>query len=317
MDKIWAMEIFVRVMECGSFSRAAESLDLANATVTSSLRNLEKHLGVTLIQRNTRHLRLTDEGELFMPRCLEILKSVAQIETDVKIQASEITGLVRIECPVAFGQTVLCPRLPELTNRHPGLSVAVSLTNEPHNLIERATDVAIRLGRVEDADLVARPVYQARYIVCGAPAMFAALQQETPRTVDPKHCLGLFKDNFQTPNKWELTKDNEQVIISPQGALSFNNTAALIQASINNMGLIYVLDILVADAIAQGLLVNIFPDWGTSELTFCAVTVKSRFASPKVRAFIDFLLEISDNKRKPDIRTMVEVGPDRSKKKSH
>ena len=73
MDKLWAMEVFVRVMECGSFSRAAESLDLANATVTSSLRNLEKHLGVTLIQRNTRHLRLTEEGELFLPTCHEVI----------------------------------------------------------------------------------------------------------------------------------------------------------------------------------------------------------------------------------------------------
>jgi len=317
MDKLWAMEIFVRVMECGSFSRAAESLNLANATVTSSLRNLEKHLGVTLIQRNTRHLRLTDEGELFMTRCLEILKSVAQIETDVKIQASEIKGLVRIECPVAFGQTVLCPRLPELAKRHPDLSVAVNLTNEPHNLIERATDIAIRLGRVEDADLVARPVYKARYIVCGAPTVLAAMQHETPRTLDPRHCLGLFKDNFQTPNQWEFEKDGEKINIIPQGALSFNNTAALIQASINNMGLIYVLDILVADAIEQGLLSNVFPDWETSELTFFAVTVKSRFASPKVRTFIDFLLEISDNKLKPDLKSMVEVGPDRSKKRSH
>ena len=181
MDKLWAMEVFVRVMECGSFSRAAESLDLANATVTSSLRNLEKHLSVTLIQRNTRHLRLTEEGDLFLPRCLEILKSVAQLESDVKIHATEIAGLLRVECPFAIGQTLLCPALPELARRHPGMSVAVNLTNEPHNLIERATDVAIRMDRVEDADLVARPIYEARYIVCGAPATVRRLRKLDPQ----------------------------------------------------------------------------------------------------------------------------------------
>ena len=292
MDKLWAMEVFVRVMECGSFSRAAESLDLANATVTSSLRNLEKHLSVTLIQRNTRHLRLTEEGDLFLPRCLEIL-----------------------ECPFAIGQTLLCPALPELARRHPGMSVAVNLTNEPHNLIERATDVAIRMDRVEDADLVARPIYEARYIVCGAPATVRRLAGATPETIDPKHCLGLIKDRYQIPNHWTLTRGDANIVIRPQGALNFNNTEALIQAALQEVGLIYVLDVFVADALAQGRLTQMFPEWETSTRTFHAVTVKSRFASPKVRAFIDFLPEIFDVRRRPDVKSPVAVGPDRRKRR--
>ena len=316
MDKLWAMEVFVRVMECGSFSRAAESLDLANATVTSSLRNLEKHLGVTLIQRNTRHLRLTEEGDLFLPRCLEILKSVAQLESDVNIHATEIAGLLRVECPFAIGQTLLCPALPELARRHPGMSVAVNLTNEPHNLIERATDVAIRMDRVEDADLVARPIYEARYIVCGAPATVRRLAGATPETLDPKHCLGLIKDSYQIPNHWTLTQGDAHIVIRPQGALNFNNTEALIQAALQEVGLIYVLDVFVADALAQGRLTQMFPEWETSTRTFHAVTVKSRFASPKVRAFIDFLPEIFDVRRRPDVKSPVAVGPDRRKRRA-
>ena len=316
MDKLWAMEVFVRVMECGSFSRAAESLDLANATVTSSLRNLEKHLGVTLIQRNTRHLRLTEEGELFLPTCHEILKSVAQVESDVKIHATEIAGLLRVEAPFAIGQTLLCPMLPVLARRHPGLSIAVNLTNEPHNLIERATDVAIRMDRVEDADLVAYPIYKVHYIVCGAPTTVARLGQVTPQKLDPRICMGLFKDRYQTPNHWTLTKADEQVVIRPQGALNFNNTQALIQAALQEVGLIYVLDVFVADALEQGTLTQIFPDWQTGVRTFHAVTVKSRFASPKVRAFIDFLPEIFDVRRRPDIKNQVAVGPDRKKRRS-
>lgn len=313
MDKLSAMEVFVRVMECGSFSRAAESLDLANATVTASLRNLEQHLGVTLIQRNTRHLRLTDEGEIFLPKCLEILRSVAQSESVIKLQSREIAGMLRVESPFGIGQTILCPMLPELCRRHPGLSVAVNLTNEPHNLIERATDVAIRMDRVEHADLVARPIYEARYVVCGAPSLVSQLQHVDPADLDPKLCLGLFKEHYQSPNQWELKRGDQSLEITPKGPLYFNNTAALIQAAVANMGLIYVLDIFVVDHFAQGTLKPLFRDWNTSVRTFYAVTVKSRFTSPKIRAFIDFLLEIFDPNQRPNIKTRIDIGSGRKK----
>jgi LysR family transcriptional regulator for bpeEF and oprC len=316
MDKLWAMEVFVRVMECGSLSRAAESLDLANATVTSSLRNLERHLGATLIQRSSRHLHLTEEGRLFLPRCQEILRTVARAEADVKIRAADIAGPLRVESPFAIGQNLLCPALVELTRRHPGLVVSMTLTNEPHNLIERATDVAIRMDRVEDADLVGRPIYEARYIVCGTPSLVGALRATTPGDLDPVRCLGLFAEGSHTPNPWRFTKGGEEIVIRPQGALNFNNTEGLIQSALQDAGLIYVLDVFVADLIGQGKLVELFPDWQTSKRTFHAVTVKSRFAAPKVRAFVDFLLEVFDARHRPDIKTMVEVGPDRRKKRS-
>jgi len=317
MDKLWAMEVFVRVMECGSLSRAAESLDLANATVTTSLRNLEAHLGTTLIQRNSRHLHLTEEGRIFLPRCQEILRNVARAEADVQVHATDISGPLRVEAPFAIGQNLLCPALVELTRRHPGLSISVSLTNDPHNLIERATDVAIRMDRVEDADLVGRPIYEAQYIVCGTPATVGAMRAATPHDLDPARCLGLFAEGKHTPNAWRFSKDADEVVIHPRGPLNFNNTEGLIQAAMQDVGLIYVLDVFVSDLIKQGKLVELFPSWQTSKRTFHAVTVKSRFAAPKVRAFIDFLLEIFDARRRPSVTTMVAVGSDRRKKKSH
>jgi LysR family transcriptional regulator for bpeEF and oprC len=316
MDKLRAMEVFVRVMECGSLSRAAESLDLANATVTSSLRNLERHLGATLIQRNSRHLHLTEEGRLFLPRCQEILRNMARAESDVKLLAADISGSLRVEAPFAIGQNLLCPALVDLTRRHPGLSVSVTLTNDPHNLIERATDVAIRMDRVEDADLVGRPIYEARYIVCGTPATVGSMRVSRPGELDPARCLGLFAEGSHTPNPWRFAKDGEEIIVRPRGPLNFNNTEALIQTALQDAGLIYVLDVFVADLINQGKLVELFPDWQTSKRTFHAVTVKSRFAAPKVRAFIDFLLEIFDARYRPDVTTMVAVGAGRRKKRS-
>jgi LysR family transcriptional regulator for bpeEF and oprC len=307
MDRLWGMEVFVRVVECGSFSRAAESLDLANATVTSSLRNLEKHLGVTLIQRNTRHLNLTDEGRAFLPKCREILTAVAQAESDVKTDADEIAGSLRIEAPFAIGHSLLCPAVVQFANRHPKIRASVTLTNKPQKLIERGTDVAIRMDRIEDADLVGRPVYEAKYIVCAAPAVAANITGLHPSELDPARCLGLFEEGSHSPNVWQFSKGDDSLKIAPAGPLHFNNTQALLQAATLESGFIYILDIFATELIQQEKLVELFSDWETSKRTFHAVTVKSHFVS--------HLLDVFDARRRPSIKTQVEVGPGRRTKK--
>jgi LysR family transcriptional regulator for bpeEF and oprC len=315
MDRLWGMEIFVRVVECGSFSKAAESLNLANATVTSNLRNLEKHLGVTLIQRNTRHLRLTEEGRAFLPRCREILNAVAEAEADVRINACEISGPLRIEAPFAIGSSLLTPAAAQFTRLHPKVNISITLTNKPQKLIESGTDIAIRMDRVEDADLVGRPVYEAKYIVCAAPAVATTVPGETPAELNPERCLGLFAEGSTWPNQWHFSKGREKVVIAPQGPVHFNNTQSLLQAATLEAGFIYILDIFATELIAQGKLVELYRDWETSKRTFHAVTVKTRFVSPKIRSFVEFLLEVFDSRR-PSVSTQVAVGPARKTKKS-
>lgn len=315
MDKLWAMEVFVRIMECGSFSKAADSLGLANATVTASVRNLEQHLGVTLIQRNTRHLRLTDEGEIFFPRCKEILASVVQVEREITGQAQEVSGLLKLESPFALGQDLLCPLLPALARRYPKLSIALNLTNHPRNLIEHGTDVAIRMDSVEDADLVARPFYKAKYIVCGAPELVATFDGIHPKNLDQKMCLGLFKDSYQNVNRWQLRRGDEDITLRPEGVVSFNNTTSLLEAARQGVGLIYILDIFAEQDIKNGMLKPLFEDWETAVRVFHAVTVKSRFGCIKSRAFIEFLLEIFDDERRPSVLEPIEIESKRFKRR--
>ena len=108
MDKLWAMQVFTRVVECGNFSRAAESLDIANATVTASVRNLETFLGTSLLSRNTRTLRLTDAGEKYFKQCVELLQRVESMESEVREEKSTIQGMLKIEAPAAFARTLIC-----------------------------------------------------------------------------------------------------------------------------------------------------------------------------------------------------------------
>lgn len=318
MDRLWAMQIFVRVVECGSFNRAAESLDIANATVTSSVRNLERHLGVTLISRNTRFLHLTDEGQAYLDRCRQVLSDVEQMETEVRGKNSEISGVLRVESPVAFARALLCPAMAAFTTRHPGISVAMTLTDHPQNLIERGTDVAIRIDYVDDADLVARPIYQARYVVCGTPQLAAALPHpDDPAQLDPRRCLGILASGRYMPREWVFSRDDRKVSLCPEGPVHYNNSEALIQAAQEGLGFVYVLDVFANSLIANGTLSEVFSDWETASRTFYAVAPHGRFVSPKARAFSDFLLESLDAQRRPLASTPVEVRSGRRGKSSH
>ena len=306
MDLLWAMQVFTRVVDCGSFSRAAESLDVANATVTASVRNLEKHLGVALLSRNTRTLRLTDAGDIYFKRCLEMLKLAQQSEYEVKGREAAVEGLLRIESPAAFGKEVIAPVLPLFTARHPEVSVALRFTDYPEDLIESDTDLAIRMDNLNDADLVARPLYQAHYILCATPAFVARLDGPGhPSDIDPRHCLGIFRRGSYTSSAWHFSLGDEQHVIQPAGSLHFNSTDALISAALADQGLVHVLDVFANELIASGKLVALLPQWKTSVRTFFAVTPGARYVAPRTRAFIDFILETLDTRRRPPVGTQV------------
>jgi LysR family transcriptional regulator for bpeEF and oprC len=300
------MTVFVRVAECGSFSRAAESLDLANATVTTCVRNLERHLGVTLIHRDTRRLHLTEEGTLFLGRARDILRSVEDAESEVQARVGELRGPLHIEMPISIGRALVGPALPKFAALYPGLSTSITLSNEPNHVIASGIDVAIRMDRVEDAGLVARPIYETAYIVCCTPGMAAALPGH-PAQLNSRLCLGIKPEDRRTSNPWHLARGEESLVIQPQGPLHFNSSDALLQAVCEGAGIGYVLDVFANRMIAAGELVQVYPDWTTMAKTFYAVTAKHRATTAKVRAFTDFLMEILDSERRPHSGRRVEV----------
>ncbi len=300
------MEVFVRVAECGSFSRAAESLGLANATVTTCVRNLERHLGVTLINRDTRRLRLTEEGQLYMPRARQLLQSVAQTEDELRTSKSELRGSLHIEMPISIGHALLCPALPNFAKRYPEISTAITLTNQPHHMIERAIDVAIRMDHVEDEDLVARSVYETNYVVCCAPHLAARLPAD-PAALDPRCCLGILPKEQRHAAAWRLERGEMEVKIQPSGSLHFNSSDALVGAALAGIGVIHVLDIFVNRHLDNGELVPLYSDWATASTIFYAVMTKASSGSAKVRAFTDFLVEVLDSERLPSATHTVAI----------
>lgn len=300
------MTVFCRVAEGGSFSRAAEALDLGNASVTTCVRNLERELGVALLHRDTRRLRLTEEGEVYLQHAREILQSVETAESDIQARQGALSGRLVVETPISFGHALLCPALPIFAERYPNISTAVTLTNQPHHLIERAIDLAIRMDRVEDAELVARPIFEARYTLCCAPGMASGLPAD-PRELDPRLCMGILPEERPLSGAWVLEKDGSPFTLHPKGALHFNSSDALLLAAQAGVGVIMVLDIFAHQPLAAGSLVEVYPDWTTPKKTFYAVTTRARLSSAKVRVFNEFLTEIIDVQHRPAADRTVAV----------
>lgn len=290
MDRLRAMEVFAKTVEAGSLSRAAAQLGIANASVTTILRGLEKHLGVTLLQRSTRYVRVTDDGAEYYQRCKAVLAQVDAAEAALTEGRQGLRGVLRLGTPIAVGHLIIGPALAEFTRRHPGLRVVTSLNNEVANLIKRGIDVAIRMGEVEDGDLVARPVFSARHVLCASPGFLAAHGAPVhPRAVEPRQCLGFADYPGGGLHLWRFRRGGEEVEIRPDGSLFFNSSDALMESAARGAGLIYVLDILAARYLRRGELVRLLPDWATDTRQFLAAYPKTSFTPSKVREFVAFL----------------------------
>jgi LysR family transcriptional regulator for bpeEF and oprC len=252
--------------------------------------NLERHLNVFLISRNSRGLRLTDEGEMFLPRAREMLRALAQAEDAVRGQRISLSGSLHLEMPIQMGQAVISPLLPAFTRRHPDISLQLTISNRPHNLIEHAIDVAIRYGRVEEAELVARPLFEVRYVLCGLPGIVRKLPAH-PSELDPRLCLGnrMEENSFSTP--WEMLRGESRVVIEPDGPLHVNESGTAMIAARNGLGLAHVLDVFVQPHLASGELERAYADWSLPSKMVYMVTRKERATSAKVRAFTEFVFE--------------------------
>ena len=293
MDRLWAMEVFVKVVEAGSMSRAATQLDLANASVTACIRNLEAYIGATLLQRSTRHLSLTDEGKRYYARCRDILAMVEEAEEDASPQEAGLRGTLRVEMPIAVGHLIIGPALTAFAQQHPNLRIMVNLTNDVDDLIRRAVDIAIRMDDVEDIDLVARHIYEARHVLCASPSLLARVgEPKRPTDIDPTLCIGLAMNFTSRVKAWSFCKDGDSQTIEPAGNLCFNSSDALLRSAARGGGFIYVLDVLAREYISRGELVAVLPEWSTAEQSFFAVYPPSRFVPKRVKLFVAFVSDL-------------------------
>jgi LysR family transcriptional regulator, regulator for bpeEF and oprC len=208
------------------FAGAAKQLHIANASVTTLLRQLEAQLGVVLVQRSTRHVRITEEGADYYERCKAILAQVVEAQAALGGSLAGLRGVLHLQMPIAFGHLMLGPALADFAAEHSNLRIIANLTNEIDSFIKSGIDVAVRMDEVESGELVARPVYRSPHVLCASPAFLANHgTPQHPRDIGPKHCLGFMSHPDGALRHWNFRKGTELHTVVP-GAAKLNASAA-------------------------------------------------------------------------------------------
>lgn len=298
MDLFQAMSVYVKVVEAGSMTAAAQECSISTTMVGNHLRALEQRLGLSLLKRTTRRQRLTEFGTAYYERCVEVLGLVNESEQLAEQAQDEPSGTLRITAPLTFGSEVLAPALCEFSRRYPDVKLDLLLTNQRLDLIDNGFDVAIRLGKVPDSTrLIARPLQDYRLTICASPEYLERHgRPHEPGDLARHHCLAFAYpagDDWSAVEKtWRLSGPDGEVIVEVSGPMVMNTSAGLHRAAKAGGGIVMLPDALVQQDLQDGGLIALLPDYRLPCRPMHLLYVQDRYRLPKLRRFVDFALEL-------------------------
>ena len=293
MDKIQAMEVFTRVVEMNSFSRAAEALGLSRASATTIIQGLEAHLRVRLINRTTRQLRLTPEGADYYERCMRILAEIAETEVAMTRSGQGPMGKLRVEMPAAIGRAIVVPRLHAFHARYPDIELVVGYGDKLVDLIQDGVDCAIRVGPLQDSSLVARGLGDIHLATVASPAYIA--RHGMPRKLaDLGHhtAIHYFSNRSGRTLDMNFIVDGNPVEVAVRGKVSFNDADAYVTYGLSGAGMLQAPRFMVQEHLRSGALVELLPQWRPRPIPMAAVYPQNRHLAPKVRVFVDWVAQM-------------------------
>jgi DNA-binding transcriptional LysR family regulator len=294
MDELYKIRAFLDVVDHGSFSAAARHAGVSVSSVARRIAALEDELGVRLLNRNTRRLSLTEAGTNFFQRTKEVIRELDSAKVEAQSFQTTITGLLRVSLRISVGMLVL-PRVGEFLERHPGLVLDLSLTDERLDLLQNHIDVAVWIGQLSDSELIARLLSRGRRLVCASPDYLARHGEPShPRELSDHLCMPHRAPNYD--GTWRFTKGDERWDVCANGSFQSSSPLALMSAGMSGLGLVVLQYYMVASALKEGTLRAVLTDYEVSptdaDASIYAVYPHSRHLSPKARAFIDFLVDL-------------------------
>ncbi len=289
MDMLTGMAVFAKVVEAGGFTAAAEALGLSKSAVSKHVRRLEDRLDARLLHRTTRRIALTDVGRAFYERCARVVAEAEEAELAITQLQSTPRGQLRITTGVSFGTLYAADAAAAFLQRHPDLSVELSVNDRVVDLIEEGFDLALRIGRLADSSLIARKLAPMPLLLVAAPAYFAERARPTHPDALPEHAALLYTNS---PPTWSLLgPGGERVECSPNGRFRSNNGDVIERLVEAGLGITASPAFLCGPALAAGRLERVLPEWSLPETGLYAVYPHNRHLSAKVRLFVDFLAE--------------------------
>ena len=289
MDRIAAMKVFVKVVELGSFARAAERMNLSTSAASRQIADLETHLDTRLLNRTTRKISLTEPGRAYHERCLQLLADIDEAEQAAQAGRASPRGTLRVTCSVNFGLHHLAPLLGPFQKKHPDVQLDISLSDRMVDIVEEGFDLAIRIGESRSTSVIARKLGETRMVCCAAPAYLK--QHGTPKT--PQQLTGhncLLYEYLNPRNEWRFTgPDQREHKVRVFGTTQTNNGDLLATVAAQGLGICCEPDFIVAAHLAAGRLKRILPGFEAPVTSIHAVFPSRRHLSAKVRTFVDFL----------------------------
>jgi len=293
MDKIHAMQLFLRVAELESFSRAADTLGLPKGSVSRQIQALENLLGVRLLHRTTRRVQLTQDGMVYYERAKDLLSNLDELDGMFQHDPTSISGRLRVDMPVGVAKNLVIPKLPAFLQQYPGIELELSSSDRLVDVIREGFDCVVRVGTLKESGLVARKVGKLTVVNCASPDYLARFGY--PETLDDlaSHALIHYAVNIGVrPQGFELSLDNETRWLKTGGVLTVNSTETYHAACLAGLGIIQVPRIGVKEALRSGKLVEILPQHRAGAMPVSLIYPHRRNLSRRVHLFMEWLTEV-------------------------
>jgi DNA-binding transcriptional LysR family regulator len=294
MNQLEAMQIFVRVAEQAGFTRAAETLGLPKASVSTAVQQLENLLGTRLLHRTTRRVQMTQDGQAYYERCKDLLADMDELQAMFQRSEQSLRGRLRVDMPTGMARKQVLPRLPQFLQAHPRLEVELSSTDRMVDLVREGFDCVVRGGVLGDINVIARPLGRYRVINCASPDYLK--RHGTPRTVEDLsgHRLIHYVSNLGTKSEGFEIPDGAGGYrnLTMAGALTVNNAEAYEAACLAGLGLIQVPEVGMREHLAEGRLVEVLPQLRPAPMPVSLLYAHRRNLSRRVQAFMAWIAEI-------------------------
>ena len=283
------MNAFVRIVELGSFAKAAEDLRVTPSALSKTISRLEDRLGERLLTRTTRKLALTSEGSLYLERSREVLDLIAGTEADVSSSRAKPKGLLRVNSSTGFARQTLLHAIPLFLNRIPEVSEDLTLTDRLIDPVAEQVDVVIRGSPSAGSDLIVRKLAEGRRLICASPSYLEKFGTPRSATDLARHnCIAL--SGQSPPTTWPLATNGGIVSFTPKGSFACDNVGMLFDMAVAGHGIVRLADFVVGKAVRDGLLIEILADINRSDtISLWVLMPHGRFRSPRVQAFLDFM----------------------------
>ncbi len=292
MDKIHAMRVFIRVAELTSFTQAADDLGLPKGSLSRQIQALENALGTRLLQRTTRRVQLTQDGQIYFERCRDVLATLEEMESLFQHEPATLSGRLRVDMPVNLASDYIIPQLPAFLQQYPGIELELSSSDRRVDVIREGFDCVVRIGALEDSGLIARPLGQLRQINCASPGYIERFG--TPQSLDDlsHHAMVHYGQQLGTQTPGFAFFDGKKYhTLKTGGALTVNSTASYRAACLAGLGIIQVPEIGVKAALSEKKLVEILPHFRAGPLPVSLLYPHRRNLARRVHVFMEWLTQ--------------------------